>query len=284
MRPSSVSQPVSPIYKKPQRTIGKKELQDTPTAPLHSPARALRKHIYAATFATHNPRKDAKEDACPVHSYSSVDAIEKILPNKHAAHGVRWGDTKRDASLRPNCPVHSYDSEPKSARPVGPATFPKHDERATGEATACPVHAYGEAKSSLRERTATFAKFATPRVTARGSGPSVHAYLEPTSSLASRGASVFGAEKYGKAAKVDMCPVHAYSSLSSSLRTSGAVSFGGTAPRACLLTGLTRTGLIPANATPRARVQLKPLPTPQKLGVVAEASIEAPVALVTAEA
>ena len=132
MRPSSVSQPVSPIYKKPQRTIGKKELQDTPTAPLRSPARALRKHIYAATFATHNPRKDAKEDACPVHSYSSVDAIEKILPNKHAAHGVRWGDTKRDASLRPNCPVHSYDSEPKSARPVGPATFPKHDERATG--------------------------------------------------------------------------------------------------------------------------------------------------------
>lgn len=195
-----------------------------------------------------------------------------VMPNRYAAHGVKFGDTKRDvlASLRANCPMHVYE-EAKSTLKDGPATFPKHDARQENlEKGSCPVHVYSDPPSTLKEGSATFAKYSTPRVGRRGSGPDVHAYVEPHSTLASRGSSVFGAERYGKAMVDPSCPVHAYSSVTSSLKTSGAVSFGSTAPRACLLAGLTRTGLIPANATPKSR-RLAPIaPQPPKMEAVAE--------------
>lgn len=272
-RRQSFSQPVSPKAK-PISPI-------TKTKPPLSPTRALKKHIYAATFASHNPRAVNKLAPCPVHCYSSPEQELKVKPSR-AVGGVKFSEVPRDvlAPVRTNCPVHVYQEARSTLAQLGSASFARYEERA--EPDRCPVHAYATPLSSMRQHSATFGKAVTPRVETATAGPPVHAYSEPLSTL-SKGGALFGTSKQGRDAfqRTDrtLAPVHSYAELTSTLRSGGA-TFGSTPRPSCLAGSLSRTGLVSSSSTPTLGLlgarktstrALKPLP---KLVPLTEVGVE----------
>lgn len=236
---------------------------------MRSPARALRKHTYHATFAQHKAR--VQEAApCPAHSYVTAGDEIAVLPKKAGLGGVSFGnDARQVSSTGATCPVHVY-ADAKSMLKETAATFAKHDESSAMPDAPCPVHAYATPASSFKQTAATFPKFASPRMGDEpGCGPPVHAYSTPRSTLNSNGAIAFSMEKRLHAFQQpgrDVAPVHTYAGPVSSLSRKGAGTFGAAVgSRAGWTASLSRTGLVPATvggASPRPRA-LRPRPRPK---------------------
>lgn len=248
--PSAVPtpRPIRRTVSQPVSPIAKKKAQLKP--PASSPTRALRKHHYHVTFTTHNPRNNSSGGQCPVHSYVTADQEIAVLPRHAAGGAVKFSEAPRLTPGRAVCPVHVYSAAKSELSALGSSTFAKHEDRAPAVGV-CPVHSYGDPASSLRQRPATFAKFLPPRNAPLGSGPEVHAYANS----------------------------------SSMLRKTGAVAFGSTIPRGSLLSGLSRTGLVPAPATPiptqatKDRSSLTRLPKLEPLAAGSESPREVEVEL-----
>merc|ERR1719487_2245754 len=191
-RRNAFSKPSSPIGAKKRSSIGSKVMP--PPAPALSPARALRRHRYHATFEKHNPRTADLDAPCPVHAYSSAAQEIAMLPS-HSVGGVKFGDTPRGAERPAPCPVHAYSSAAQEiavlpSHSVGGVKFGDTPRLLTAVRPNCPVHVYAEAKSTLSAIGG--APFGTSRLgrdvyQLAGFAP-VHAYASPASTLRQVGA------------------------------------------------------------------------------------------------
>ena len=150
-RRNAFSKPSSPIGAKKRSSIGSKVMP--PPAPALSPARALRRHRYHATFEKHNPRTADLDAPCPVHAYSSAAQEIAVLPS-HSVGGVKFGDTPRLlTAVRPNCPVHVYAEAKSTLSAIGGAPFgtSRLGRDVYQLAGFAPVHAYASPASTLRQ-------------------------------------------------------------------------------------------------------------------------------------
>lgn len=287
----SFSQPVSPVAKKqPASPIAKAKL-----SPIKSPGRALRKHAYHVTMSKFNPRDHRIEAPCPSHSYTTIEQELAVRPSQSVG-GVKWGNTPRALNNHTvECPSHSYATMQQElavlpSHSVGGVKWGDTPRALNKQNVECPAHSYVSMEQELAvlpSQAVGGVKFGdTPRDVLMPIRPNcpVHVYAEAKSMLSSTGSATFSSDRPRRDAfqqtERALAPVHAYAAPASTLRKAGGVAFGGTTPRADLFASLSRTGLVPASATPRRTTierprratmrslpKLVPLPEPEMLNL-----------------
>jgi len=191
-----------------------------------SPARSLRKHVYAVSFGN-MPRDAPTENECPVHSYS--DPISTLKRSGTATFGK--DTTARRGHLVTEGPeVHNYAEPPSSLKRSGATAFSKDTTARRGYlATDGPAtHSYADPVTTLKRTGATaFSQDKTERAHLATNGPPVHNYAEPISMLKRTGTATFGKAMTARRGflATDGPATHAYADPLSTLKRTGATAF-----------------------------------------------------------